>query len=265
MSAQPQITIVLLNYRRPQNIPTILNSINTQTVKAKIFLWDNGVSNVNTPFQWRFDSVVDHYERSETNVGCMARWRMAKQATTRYVMSLDDDLCFNRNDALESMIRSLQAQDNPNRIVGFIGACFDRVPSYRIRRDYMCRYGDTNGRIREPVNTGSADNSEEPRRVEQSLIEKDQAVDVVKGRAMAFNRRLLDHIDLPSEREDDIYLSSVFANGARRFHRIPTLLNDAFHELPELGTGNWRQHGHLSSRDRALRAYFPPTRVLEID
>ena len=34
MSEQPKITIVLLNYQRPQNIPIILNAIKAQTVKA---------------------------------------------------------------------------------------------------------------------------------------------------------------------------------------------------------------------------------------
>ena len=34
----------------------------------------------------------------------MGRWHLAKKATTPYVMSLDDDLCFNRDDALERML-----------------------------------------------------------------------------------------------------------------------------------------------------------------
>jgi len=86
---------------------------------------------------------------------------------------------------------------------------------------------------------------------------------MVKGRAMAFNRKLLDNVALPDEREDDIFLSALFANRARKFHRIPTLLNDVFYELPEFASGNWLQKGHLSNRNRALRAYFSPGSVVD--
>jgi len=168
----------------------------------------------------------------------MARWKLAKEATTPYVMSLDDDICFSRDDALENIIRSLEEQDSPNRIIGFIGACFKRIPDYTTRTEFMCRYGDENRQPRcEP-------------------LAQDEAVDIVKGRAMAFRRQLLDNIALPEEREDDIFLSAVFVNKARKFHRIPAILNDAFYELPKLGAGNWHQQEHFISRDRALKAYF---------
>jgi hypothetical protein len=250
-SEQSKITIVLLSYKRPQNIPIILDAINAQTVRATIFLWNNGTVDVNSP-------LIDHYEQSETYVGCMARWQLAKEASTPYVMSLDDDICFNRNDALEKVIRSLDGQDNPKRIVGFIGACFSNTLKYNVRKEHMCRYGDTNGRTVGLCDTCEMKNNGELVFVKRAFIDRDQPVDVVKGRAMAFRTKNVVDIDLPDEREDDIFLNAAFADGTRKFHRIPTLLNDVFRELPEYGEGNWIKQGHMTSRDRALKTYFSP-------
>lgn len=94
MFEQPKITIVLLNYKRPKNIPIILDAIKNQTVKSTVFLWNNGSENVQSP-------LIDRYVQSDENVGCMARWKMAKEATTPFVMSLDDDVNFNRKDVLK--------------------------------------------------------------------------------------------------------------------------------------------------------------------
>ena len=251
----PKITIILLNYKRPQNIPIILKAIRSQTVKSIVFLWNNGDVDVNSP-------LIDRYERSSKNVGCMVRWKLAKEATTPYVMSLDDDICFNRNDALENIIQSLEKQDNPNRIVGFVGACFNSIPIYIIRREFICRCGDLSRQTRRIDNTYKISLGGENIFVKCSLVTQDAAVDIVKGRVMAFRKQLLDDITLPEEREDDIFLSAAFANKARKFHRIPALLNDAFYELPEFATGNWYQQGHFLSRDRALKAHFSPNAIL---
>jgi hypothetical protein len=250
-TGKPRITIVLLSYKRPQNIPVILNAIKEQTESATVFLWNNGVEDVNSP-------MIDYYEKSDKNVGCMARWKMARMASTPYVMSLDDDICFNRADALENIILSLEQLDNPDRIIGFIGANFGRTPEYSIRNEHMCRYGDVNRKTRNISDTYERNRDGETVFVRRRLIRQDKSVDLIKGRAMAFRKQLLDEIDLPEEREDDIYLSATFANRARKFHRIPFLLNDAFYELPELGTGNWQEKTHGLSRDRALKAYFSP-------
>ena len=49
-----KITIILLNYKRPQNIPLILEAIRTQTIPAKVFLWNNGLDDVNSPLLDRY-------------------------------------------------------------------------------------------------------------------------------------------------------------------------------------------------------------------
>lgn len=247
---RPRITIVLLNYKRPRNIPVILNAIRQQTVKARVYLWNNGGDNVNTP-------LIDRYIESPRNVGCMARWKLAREATTEYVMSLDDDICFNRHDALEDIIESLDKQDDPNRIIDIIGARFSADPDYRTRREYICRYLDVDRRPYAARTIEFTDEAGNPVVLDIRVVGADESVDIVKGRMMAFRRELLDRIELPDEREDDIFLSAAFSSGARGFHRIPAALHDSCRELPEFDVANWHQPGHMQSRDRALKAHFP--------
>ena len=49
---------------------------------------------------------------------------------------LNDMSGANRNDALEQVIRSRDGQDNPKRIVGFIGACFSNALKYNVRKEH---------------------------------------------------------------------------------------------------------------------------------
>ena len=141
INSDAEITIVLLNYKRPSNIPIILKAIRSQTIKSKVFLWNNGSENVQSP-------LIDYYVQSDKNVGCMARWRMAKKATTPFVMSLDDDFCFSRDTVLGEVVHILKNQDNPNKIIGPRGTCFENSPFYySIRNDFLCPYRDENNKI----------------------------------------------------------------------------------------------------------------------
>jgi hypothetical protein len=230
----PEITILLLNYRRPANIPVILDSIRRQTVKPVVFLWNNGPDDVNL-------TGIDRYEVAGENQGCMARWKMALHATTPWIMSLDDDLCFARDDALETILQTLRTLDDPARIIGPAGCNFHNNPKYSQRRDVYAGYASEP--FSEPVDLP---------------VRHDQAVDMIKGRSMALRRDQLEDLVFPDEREDDIFLSAALAAGRGKFHRVPTCLNSAFRELPELGVGNWFEPEHLNSRNRAIARYFFP-------
>ena len=256
MSEEAQITIVLLNYRRPQNIPVILEAIREQTVPSNIFLWNNGETDVNS-------ALIDRYEHSDKNLGCMVRWKMAKEATTPYVMSLDDDICFNRKDALQDILRSLEAQNNPHRIIGYLGANFGTLPVYNIRREWLCRYANNRRKSMRCGHTREMGPGGEPVYITRSFVERNTPVDFVKGRVMAFRRENLEGLSLPDEREDDIFLNAALSRKARRFHRVPVLLNDAFYELPEGGSGNWLEEMHIQSRDQALKRWYSPGSLVD--
>jgi GT2 family glycosyltransferase len=226
-----EMTIILLNYQRPGNIPIILDTIRRQTLKSFVFLWNNGPDDVNLP-------GLDRYETAGENLGCMVRWNLAREADTQFVMTLDDDLCFARNDALADVVESLRNMDDPARIVGPVGCRFGETPSYTERSDVYAEYARAGMSEQTIRSTGY------------------EAVDMVKGRSMALRRDRLDGLELPEEREDDVYLSAAMADGRRLFHRIPKRLKFAFRELPEHGVGNWQRPEHFCSRDRASEAYF---------
>lgn len=124
-----ELTIILLNYKRPGNIPIILDSIRRQTLEPVVFLRNNGPDDVNLP-------GVDRYEKSGENLGCMVRWNLAREADTQYVMSLDDDLCFARDDALADVVESLRNMDDPARIVGPVGCRFGENPATQSEATY---------------------------------------------------------------------------------------------------------------------------------
>ena len=252
-SLKPKITIVLLNYKRPQNIPIILNAIKSQSIKATVFLWNNGTTDVNS-------SLIDRYETSSNNTGCMARWKLAQRATTPYVMSLDDDICLNGSDAIKKIVQSIEAQTNSNTIVGAFGACFSKNLKYNIRKEFLCRYRDSHDQsVQSMVDTHRLNNDREMVFVKRTFIDQDKSVDMIKGRCMIFRKKLLDNLEFPEEREDDIFLNGLFSKGQRNFHCVAKLLDDTFYELPEHGTGNWLSQGHFQSRTRALQTYFSNT------
>jgi hypothetical protein len=199
-----------------------------------VFLWNNGPDDVNLP-------GIDRYEVAGENQGCMARWKMALHATTPWIMSLDDDLCFARDDALETIIHTLKTMDDPARIIGPAGCNFHDNPNYSQRRDVYAGYASEP--FCEPVDVP---------------VRHHEAVDMIKGRSMALRRDQLDGLAFPDEREDDIFLNAALAHGRRKFHRVPLHLNSAFRQLPELGVGNWFMPEHLNSRDRATAEYFFP-------
>lgn len=249
---QPLITILLLNHRRPQNIPLVLDSIESQTLRARVFLWNNGDTDVDSP-------RIDLYRESDVNVGCMARWALAKEATTRYVMTLDDDVCLNGPDALEKVVRSLEQYADAGRIVGFVGSTFSESLTYNIRTEVMCRYRDTTGRLVERMpDEHHLPGAGERVLIRRVFVDRDEPVDLVKGRMMALETSRVADLTLPDEREDDVFVNATLARGRRGFHRIPKLLDDVVRELPEFGAGNWMQPDHVASRQRAIRSYFEP-------
>jgi len=224
----PKITIILLNHKRPQNIPIILEAIRNQTVKSTVFLWNNGDADVNS-------SLIDRYEQSEKNIGCMTRWELAMEATTPYVMSLDDDLCFEKDDVLESIVRCLGRQAAADRIVGAFG------------------------RIIQKENQPYVDTIEVDDLYHKNL-HKDTAVDFIKGRIMALRTEILKSRICPCDFEpfceDDIIINGLLANRRRLYHLVPVVLRGAFRDLPGYSSGLTSRKDHYERRNATFKKYF---------
>ena len=150
----PSVTVCLLNWRRPQNMAPILDSIAAQTVPCRVMLWDNSSSPL--PI---LSPLVDLVVHSGANLGCLPRWWLAGMAKTEWVCSLDDDLAFAAPDALECVLAA--AARCPDGVLGAYGVQLVDGTHYR-------------------------------HAVHDNLPANDERVDIVKGRFMLLRRALLE-------------------------------------------------------------------------
>ena len=116
------VTMLLLNWKRPENLTQILDRLATQTLKPTIFLWNNA----QTPFS---HPAVDWQIDSGRNAYCMPRWWMGQHAETDFVMTCDDDLIPADNRLLQDAV-DLMAVQPPDTIIGPQGIVLDPDQPY---------------------------------------------------------------------------------------------------------------------------------------
>jgi hypothetical protein len=197
----PDTTVCLLNWRRPENLPLVIDSVASQRPTPAVYLWNNGADIAHPDIDW--------YVRSSVNRRCWPRWSMAVCAPTDFVCVLDDDLRFKDADVLRDMKEMLLDCGRPNAIIGPCGVNLIDGVSYKaaghihsLRRDW-----------------------------------KDEPCDIVKGRCMLVGREsLVTHL-VPhrylDERDDDIIVSALLAGGKRRQHICAASFGKRFEQLPE--------------------------------
>ena len=84
-----QLTVCLLNYKRKENYERIIPALSAQSIKPRIYLWNNGEPfSGDEPFLKHVDWLVESTE----NRRCWPRWWMASASDTDYVCSWDDDM-----------------------------------------------------------------------------------------------------------------------------------------------------------------------------
>ena len=243
---EPSITVLLLNYRRMENIGPILDGLAAQTVRPKIFLWNNG-----DPFTFtqterggtKERPIAEHpligvAVQSSRNLVCFPRWWLASIAETEFVCCMDDDLVPKDPRVLADAMAACR-EECPDGIVGFFGVSEVEGKGYK------------NWRHHNGTTTGTR-------------------CDLIKGRFMLFRTELLSKVPMrPPEalgtlltahegarivREDDIYLSLMIGGGRRGAHLIPARLAKRFKSLPEHGTSMASQGGHYELRGAFYRA-----------
>ncbi|MBT8396328.1 MAG: hypothetical protein HKO65_06270 [Gemmatimonadetes bacterium] len=221
-----EITVCLLNWKRPENLPLVLEGIASQSVETRVFLWDNGQKPIEDPrIDWRI--------RSSANMACWPRWFMAVHADTPWVCSLDDDLRFGDPHVLRDGILAAEGLE-ADQLVGPFGRNLSPGLSYS-----------------EGSNVWGPEDGEE----------EDWNVDIIKGRhIVARTETLKDRLPLfcSTPTEDDIAVCGLVAEGRRHHHVRPhTYLHrlQRFQELPA-PHAIWERPGHLSRRDEVARRYF---------
>ncbi|EJZ22148.1 hypothetical protein NE852_23550 [Rhizobium sp. Pop5] len=240
-----EATVVLLSYKRERNIESVVSSVKSQTACARIFIWHNSPSAI-------INKNVDLVVTASSNLYCWPRWFMASMADTEIVLSLDDDLAFSNQNTLAEILNTYQKHGRDNLVCGPEGV------SLKPKKPYFPLYS---GRINKAADDQSLDSS-----VHICAPGEDQAVDIVKGRCLAFARSALSAIPLKPEYGetcDDIALSSLVGGGGVKTNLVPACLTGGFVDLPgkndEMALSSspvWKQ-----IREQARWHYFPSQEV----
>jgi len=215
------VTVCLLNWKRPQNVPRVLDSLMAQTLRPTVFLWNNGKPFHDERIAWQVDS--------SENMGCWPRWFMASRAQTEYVCTLDDDLVLGDETILEDAV-SFLAQRKEHTVIGPEGVRLVFGQPYR-HCDHI------------------------------AAPETDKPVSIVKGRMMLMRRRALERVPFSTAYEvakdaDDIAVSALVAGGKPNRHVIPALFRGRLQDLEEYGVGLKERPAHHERREAARRKYF---------
>jgi hypothetical protein len=101
------ISCILLNWKRPYNIESVIHSIRMQTIKSKIILFDNsGV------IDRSFDHKADIVFRCSKNFHCLPRYMLAGWIFSDYIFSIDDDFIIKDENLFLNLISESKEYDN---------------------------------------------------------------------------------------------------------------------------------------------------------
>jgi len=220
-----QTTVCLLSYKRPEHVRRICAALREQEPAVAIWLWNNGPP---------VDVAADWTVSSSRNQMCLPRWYLAAQASTPYVVILDDDLL----PAKPTAIADLVAHCDGRQVVGPIGALV--ASAYSEHRE-----------IRTPPTWAK--------------------VDVIKGRCLAMRSDVLrpavaacgvltarvtdaGYDDLAVA--EDIAVCGAVACGKRRWHLVPGGLEGCFVDLHEGSEALSRRPDHMARRNRVFATWF---------
>lgn len=119
----PEVTAILLQYKRPEKLARLIDALKGQTEKPEIMVIDNGPQ----PFTLR---EVGKYVRIPWNAGCWIRLAFARYTATDWIVFMDDDVLPADGCFVEDALRI--AQERPQAITGAFGRtlAFD-PPHYR--------------------------------------------------------------------------------------------------------------------------------------
>jgi glycosyltransferase involved in cell wall biosynthesis len=98
------ITVILLNWKRPENLKEIILSIRSQTVPVEIFLWNN---NKDDTFQYDVELQIN----SSKNLKCWPRWFLVNYSNCEYICIMDDDLIITDGNVFEECISYVKEHD----------------------------------------------------------------------------------------------------------------------------------------------------------
>lgn len=111
------ISIVILSYERAQMLLELLKDMQTQSIidRAEVIVVDNG-STDDIYSTLNKCPYIDILIRNDNNLGATARNFGIQRASSKYVVTLDDDVFFNRADELERIVRFFAVNENAHAV-----------------------------------------------------------------------------------------------------------------------------------------------------
>ncbi len=216
------ITAILLNYRRPDNMVAIIDALRRQTLPVSIFLIDNAEESIANKVS------VEKYIHVPWNAGAPIRLYLGPWVETPKIMFLDDDLL---PDETFVEVASHKYEKHAPKILGAYGRRLSlNFPHY-----------------------GAAVDRE--RNVEHGPTE------IVKGRVMLFDKKLLQHLVAPEvplatfRHADDVYLS-LATGRAQPAHFVARELREHLHELPAGRHGDSKKRDHYRLREEFCSVFL---------
>lgn len=222
------VTVLLMNYKRRENLNKIILALKSQTIPCEIFVWNNAPE----PF---VHADVDWVLNSSDNVRCWPRWFMGTFAKNDYIMSHDDDLLITKEDALELLVKEYEEKGHKGMAIGPYGVILGRNNVY-FPKNVLAKG------LQKLGSTGI------PKHL--SFPQKCVKVDIIKGRMIFFKKDELNNIPILPEGPssfvlcDDIVINAHLAHGALGHHLVTNKLNGKIQDIEDKGssTGLWKSH-----------------------
>lgn len=128
-----KITCLLMNYKRPENLPRVVQSIRDQSIDSDIILWDN--SN-------KYSGDVNMVIKSSINLLCQPRIIMCGFVKTKYIWTQDDDRFIRDQDLFKKLIDISEEYEDKFMICTY-GKNFRDIPEHFKDTPYMIPRGET--------------------------------------------------------------------------------------------------------------------------
>lgn len=214
-----EITLILTNWRRKNNLTQLVKKVMEQSIKPKLIVIDNSSDDVDNKFIYESNDIVTL--NNDNSKMCWARWEVAIKEKSKYVCIMDDDLIFSRDNVLEDCFNYMES--NPDLdCIGLEGVKLMKSKGYFASNHQFAKSNHT------------------------------IPVSIIKGRFMFIKTKSLSNLDMtPDLTCDDIKVSSHLNKKI-----LPSILWNSFYDLPQGSESLSGKHFQQVKREYATKKYF---------